>query len=236
MLRSYITSGLRNLSKHKGYTAINIVGLSLGVASCILLLILVTFESTYDTFHKDVNRIHKVVRVTRTPSGETNHSFLTFGPLGPAMETMYPEVEHAVRIFQRWPYFTHGKKTLGGIICATDPHFFDVFDFEILKGDPETVFSEPFAVFVTESMARKFFGDEDPIGKVLKSTERYMPGDFVIRGVIRDLPRNTHLEFDVLTATIPENGHTDQLWYEWRAQSGFRSTNLCQAGEGNRRH
>lgn len=222
MLRNYLTATIRNFWKYPGYSLINIVGLSVGIASYLLLLIVVQFETSHDTFYPDGERLYKVVRSTRTSSGGPEYTFRTFGPLGPVLEETFPEVESAVRLFMRYGFFRHNEKMLSGRICVTDPAVFDVFNFDIVAGDPETVFAEPFAIFVTESTAKRFFGDEDPMGKTLTISERYLPGDFVIRGIIRDHPANSHIRFDALTATVPKNRHTDQLWGMWRPQSNSR--------------
>lgn len=223
MFRSYLTTAARNLWKHPGYAAVNVLGLSLGVAACSLLLIMLAQQRGYDTFHEDIDLTYKVVRVTHKPKAPTDHTYTTLGPVGPAMEELYPEVDLAVRLFQRWGYMTHGGRTFQGGITATDPRFFDLFDFKILRGDPETVFSEPYAAFITQDLATRLFRDDDPIGKVVRSTERYLPGDFVVRGILEDLPKNSHIRFDVLTATIPDNQFAQPYWHEWRGQTGHRT-------------
>jgi putative ABC transport system permease protein len=222
MLKNYLTTGLRNLWKHRGYSFINIVGLAVGIAACLLLLIVVQHELSYDTHHPDVDRLYRIVRSTTGTSGEPHYSFQTFGPLAPALEETFPEVENAIRLFRTSGYLISGEKSFRGQLCATDPDVFDVLGLDIISGDPETVFAEPFAMFVTEQTAKRHFGDEDPMGKVLTMNSRYLPGDFVIRGVIADHPPTSHLRFEALTATVPKNRFTDLLWGGWRSQSDWR--------------
>ena len=221
MLRNYLTSALRNLWKHKGYSFINIFGLSVAVASCLLLLFVVRVETSYDTFHPDGDRLYRVIRSTRMSDAETRYTFGTMGPLGPALERTFPEVEHAVRFYGLWGELVHEDKAFQGTIMITSPSVFEVFGFEIVSGDPETVFGDPYGLFVTEGTARKFFGDQDPIGKVLKLD--WLADEYVVRGVIRDL-RRTQLSFDALTTTIPNVEWATRQLETWRPLSNSRFT------------
>ncbi len=219
MLRNYITSALRNLWKHKGYSFINVLGLSVAVASCLLLLFVVQLETSYDAFHPDVDRLYKVIRSTKMNKTEYEYTAGTLGPLGPALEATFPEVEHAIRFLHYWGMLEHEEKSLGGNICITDPHVFDVFGFEVISGDPGAFFDEPFAIFVTETTAKRFFGDEDPLGKIL--TMDWLNGDYVVRGVIKDLPPST-VWFGALTATLPNNYFAGRHWELWEPLTNSR--------------
>ena len=219
MLNNYLTSALRNLWKHKGYSLINILGLSVAVASCLLLLFVVQEETSYDAFHPDVDRLYKVIRTTRMSKTELEYTTGTLGPLGPALEENFLEVERAVGFMPFWGPIQHEEKSFEGSIFLTDADVFKAFGFEIVFGDPESVFAEPFALFVTESLAKRFFGDEDPIGKILKL--EYQSEDFVVRGVIRDL-QNTHFWFDALTASLPNDRPAIRNWEHWRPLSNSR--------------
>lgn len=197
-LSNYLTSTLRNLLKHKGYSLINILGLSVGVGSCLLLLLVAKWETSYDTFHPDADRLYKVIRSTRMTDGVLEYAATTYGPLGPALEEDFPEVEVAIRLMPVWHHGTHEGKTLSFVISLTDPDFFDHFSFDIISGDPKLVAAEPFAIFVTEDLASRFFGDRDPLGKTLTIEEGHLQGDYAIRGVVKDLPANSHIHFDAL--------------------------------------
>ena len=221
MLRNYLTSALRNLWKHKGYSFINIFGLSVAVASCLLLLFVVQVEIAYDAHHPDVERLHRVIRSTRMSDTDTRYTFETMGPLGPALEATFPDVEQAVRFVTLWGTMEHEAKAFPGRITITDPGVFDVFNLGIVVGDPEIVFGEPYGLFVTESTAKKFFGDEDPIGKTLKLD--WLADEYVVGGVIRD-PRRTQLSFDALTTTVPNVEWTIRHFETWRPLSNSRYT------------
>ncbi len=223
MLSNYLTSALRNLLKHKGYSLINILGLAVGVGSCLLLLLVARWETSYDAFHPDADRLYKVVRSTRMPDGTLEYGFRTYGQLGPALEDDFPEVESAIRFWSIWNAIPHEGKELWLHMVRTDLDVFDHFSFEIVAGDPETVFAEPFAMFVTESLAKRFFADADPIGKTITIPDGHLPGDFVIRGILKDLPANSHLRFDVLTGNVPSSvGNVHHLWESWRPLSNWR--------------
>ena len=223
MLTNYFKTALRNLWKHRGYSLINVVGLSVGIGSCLLLWFVVKWETSYDSFHPDADRLYKVIRSTRLENGAVEHTVGTFGPLGPVLVDDFPEVETAVRIMPIWNYGHHEKKTLSFEMALTDPDIFDHFSFDIVTGDPKSVFAEPFAIFVTESLARRFFGDTDPIGKSLTIDEGYLEGDFVIRGVLKDLPANSHIYFDAILGNIPRStGNVESLWWSWRPLSKGR--------------
>ena len=223
MLSNYLTTALRNLLKHKGYSLINILGLAVGTGSCLLLLLVARWETSYDTFHPDADRLYKVVRSTRMPDGTLEYGFRTYGPLGPALEEDFPEVESAIRFWSIWNAIPHEGKELWLHMMRTDLDVFDHFSFEIVAGDPKTVFAEPFAVFVTESLAKRFFADANPIGKTITIPDGHLPGDFVIRGILKDLPTNSHLRFDVLTGNVPSSvGNVHHLWESWRPLSNWR--------------
>ena len=219
MLHNYLTSALRNLWKHKGYSLINMLGLAVAVASCLLLLFVVQVEKSFDSFHPDVDRIHKVIRGTRMSKTETEYSFGTLGPVGPALEETFPEVEQAIRVLPYWGSLQHGETSFGGNITVVDPEFFDMFGFEVIVGSPEAVFGEPFGLFITERTARKYFGDEDPLGKVFMMD--WFEGQYVVRGIIRDPPRS-QIWFDGITASLPREPWVDGNWAQWRPLTNGR--------------
>jgi len=190
MLKNYFVIAVRNLLKHKGYTLINILGLSVGMACCILILLDIQYELGYDRFHEHANRIYRVVLEERAP-GRVTHMAAVPGPLAPAMKEAFPEVESIVRFKPpeaSWllRYEDKGFSELG--FYQADPSVFDVFSIPMLKGDPKTVLSRPFTVVLTEETARKYFGDEDPIGKVMRADEWV---DLEVTGIMASLPKNT---------------------------------------------
>jgi putative ABC transport system permease protein len=199
MLKNYILVALRNLWRQRGYTLINIFGLTIGLASTIFILLYVINELTYDRFHEKSDRIHRIWISGSMPATEMRHA-VTSPPMAEALLNEYPEVEQAVRIRQ-----SGGRMVRRGdrIFQETDAEFmfadstfFDVFSFELLKGDPKTCLTEPRSIVLTEEYARKYFGDEDPIGQTLKIEQDTNLS--VITGVMADFPQNSHFHCKML--------------------------------------
>jgi len=208
MIRSYIIVALRNLWRNRGYTSINIFGLALGLATSIFILLYVINELSYDRFHERSDRIYKAWVSGMMPTGEM-HDANTAGPMAAALLADYPEVEQVVRIRQSGGWlvrsgdrvFTETEQDF----MFTDSTFFDVFSFKLLKGDPKTCLVEPRSIVLTEEYAKKYFGDEDPIGRTLKIEQDTNVS--VITGVMQDFPENSHFHCKMFgsMSTLPEN-------------------------------
>ncbi len=199
MLRNYILVALRNLWRHRGYTLINIFGLTIGLASTIFILLYVINELTYDRFHEKSDRIHRIWISGSMPATEMRHA-VTSPPMAEAMLNDYPEVEQAVRIRQAGGWMVRKgdrifQETDAEFLFA-DSTFFDVFSFKLLKGDPKTCLTEPRSIVLTEEYARKYFGDEDPMGQFLKIEQDTNLS--VITGVMEDFPQNSHFHCKML--------------------------------------
>ena len=207
MIRSYIQLALRNLWRNRGYAAINIFGLALGLATSIFILLYVINELSYDRFHEKSDRIYKAWVSGMMPTGEI-HDANTAGPMAAAMIADYPEVEQVVRIRQYGGYLVgNGDRKFNETredFMFTDSTFFDVFSFKLLRGDPKTCLVEPRSIVLTEEYARKYFGNEDPIGKTLKIEQDTNVS--VITGVMQDFPQNSHFHAKMLgsISTLPE--------------------------------
>ncbi len=203
MFKNYLKIALRNLKKYKGFSFINIAGLAIGITCCLLILLLVREEISFDRFHEHNDQIYRVIN---QHPGQfymgTDYLAVTPAPLAPAMMAEFPEVVTATRIdssdeviisYQNKRFYEDG-------FYWTDSHFFDVFSFPLLRGDQSKALSEPYSVIISERMAKKYFGDEDdPIGKTIALNNRY---DFVVTGIMKDVPRNSHLQFDFLAPLI----------------------------------
>ena len=199
---------LRNLWKNRGYAAINIFGLAIGLASSILIMLYVVNELTYDKFHKDSARIFKVWISGRMPTGDLRDA-VTAGPMAEALMNDYPEVENAVRIRQSGGWLVRSgdrvfHETEQEFMFA-DSTFFDVFSFKLLQGDPATCLAEPRSLVLTESYARKYFGEGDPLGQPLKIEQDTNLS--VVTGVMQDFPNNSHFKCKMLGSiyTLPDN-------------------------------
>ncbi len=198
MLKNYLKIAWRNLLKNKSHSAINIMGLAVGMASFLLILFYVQDESSFDKFHEDYENIYRVTEVNYTESGETKLAN-TYSGIGPALHNDFPEVETFVRLYVAELAVSDGatKKFMESRFTYADSTFWEIFDFELLQGDPETALSSPFSVVLTESTATKYFGSENAMGKILKVDEKF---SYQVTGIVEDTPDNSHLQFDLLAS------------------------------------
>ncbi len=214
MIRNYFLTALRNIRKHKGYSFINITGLALGMACCILIIIFIMTELSYDTFHAQSDRIYRLgldadlgERVIDMP--------ISNNPTAPLLVKDYPEVENAVRIlpWRSRASITHeARQFYEGNIFWADRSFFEIFSFPLLRGDPQTVLQTANSVVLTQSIAEKYFGTQDPIGKVLKVNNQT---DYSVTGVCADPPKNSHLTFTMLCSYetyFAQNRQQEGIW------------------------
>ncbi|MCK4815682.1 ABC transporter permease, partial [bacterium] len=210
MLKNYLKIALRNIKRHKGYSFINIVGLAIGMACCILILLWVQDELSYDRFHENADDIYRVIQDINFTDHSTTWT-ITQGPLGPSLKEDFPEIINATRITGRGLRLTYKKKSFDEDVGMADGSIFEMFTFPLVKGDPSAALSDPFSMVMTEEMAKKYFGDEDPIGKTIKADNRW---DFQITGVLKKVPRNSHLQFDFLIPFIfgRELNYTVDRW------------------------
>jgi putative ABC transport system permease protein len=187
MFENYMKIALRNIKKHKVYSFINIVGLSIGLAAVIFLLLYVQFEISFDRYHKKADRIY---RVLKSGIGSSGMSPSMPAPLAPAIEEEFPEVEQVTRFaFRNNVHISADDKNFfeDGFVF-TDPATFEIFSFEFLRGRSNTALIDPFSILLSESMAVKYFGSEDPVGRTITYRGTY---DFRVTGVLKDLPENS---------------------------------------------
>lgn len=196
MFRNYLKVALRNVRKQKAYAFINIAGFAVGMAACILIMLYVLSELSYDKFHQNADRIYRI-GVEGNLSGNYLKAPLSNLGTGPTMLKDYPEVESFTRVqpVDRAPVKYEDKNFYeeGGIYA--DEHFFKVFSFPLLRGDPHTALTTAYSIVITSEMAKKYFGNEDPLGKQLQMNNRY---DYTVTGVLENVPYNSHLKFDFL--------------------------------------
>ncbi|MCJ7581458.1 MAG: ABC transporter permease [Candidatus Aminicenantes bacterium] len=207
MFKNYLKIAFRNITRAKLFTFINISGLALGMACCILILIWVWDEINYDKFHTNINRLYRVTRSESAPDGSINHFASTPSPLGPTLKESYPEIVDSTR-FYNISTLAGGRVLLEANLtkyyetgyCFVDPSFFSVFTFPFVHGHPLSALKDPNSVVLTEDIAFKYFGDENPIGKTVTMMGRY---EYTITGVIKNVPENSHLQFDFLSPLQP---------------------------------
>ncbi len=196
MIRSYFTIAVRNLLRRKTYTAINVGGLALGMATTVLLLLWVQDELSFDRFHRNGPHIYRLVRDYNMSGEQVTYSY-TPGPLAPAARQQVPGVVQAVRMMDNYDaaLFAYGDKTFTGEKCGyVDPAFFTTFDYPVVQGNIRNPFPTNQSIVVTHSVAAKYFGGGDPVGKaVLVNGKDY----YTVTGVVNDLPANSDIRFDV---------------------------------------
>jgi putative ABC transport system permease protein len=211
MFTHYLKIAFRNLIKYKGYSLINIVGLATGLAVFALIASYVDFHRTFNRFHKNVDRIFSVVQVLSASNLDERHSARIPAPLSPLLLREFPEIEDATRcLWTSRPIIRHKKKAFyeeEGFLWAVDSNFLTFFTFEIIAGDPAAALAEPKSVVLTQSVAHKYFGNENPLGQRLTLWNDL---NVVVTGVTRDVPSNSSLRFDALISLS-----TFQLETKW---------------------
>ncbi len=206
MISSFFHIAIRNIRRHFSYSLLNILGLTLGIATSIIIFLVVRNELSYDQYHQQANRIWRVTL-----------NALDFNPsvsmaITPALRTDYPQLEVTQVWRQSGGILKFGDKQFNekGGYCYVDDHFMNVFDHQWLAGDKHTALSVPNTIVLTEGMARKYFGKEDAMGKVLKLDGYY---DLTVTGIVKEPPPNTHLPFQFLVSfeTVRKEVNPDRL-------------------------
>ncbi len=197
MLGHYLKTTLRNFWRHRGYTFINLFGLAIGIATCLIIFTYISYELGYDKFNRDYEDVYRVAVKGRIGEDFFNVA-ASMPPLPVALKRNFPEVRSYSRISKYGDnaFLAIGDKKfyIEGLYFV-DTAFLDVFTFEMLRGDPATALAEPYSIVLTETIARKYFGDEDPMGKILRLNDQV---SMKITGVLKDIPANTHLKFTML--------------------------------------
>lgn len=216
MFRNYIKIALRNLWRRRGFSLINIVGLAIGMTAGFLILLYVNFERSYDQFHTKGDRIYRVVSDIKTPSDSFDIPVAAWA-VSPNLEKQFPEIEAAVRILGTNMLVRKEKlKFKEGNVFAVDSAFFNVFDFKLIQGDPNLAVKKPFSIVLSETTAKKYFGDQNPMGKSLKIMEK--GHNVTVTGIMKDIPANSHLSADIIvslttyTQVIDKDSDLDNAW------------------------
>mgnify|MGYP001096394331 CR=1 FL=1 len=196
MFKNYLKVALRNIKRHKGYSFINIAGLAIGMACCVVLFLYIQNELSYDRFHEKADQIYRIISQSGK-DGQVDRFATTPAPLAPALLKDFPEFEKAVRIGKNVFEIIYLNKRFYEKVLFADPEIFDVFTFSLIKGNPKTLLSEPHSLVISEKIGRKYFGDEEPVGKILSFNNS---SDYKITGVFKNIPQNSHLRFDFLVS------------------------------------
>lgn len=222
MIKNYLKIALRNILRHKGYSIINILGLTIGVTACLLIVLFIKYEYSFENMHVKADRIYRVLTIDSALGTNKQRVGITMPALGPAMVENLPEVEDAVRI-------SGGRQTLmqregeEGIFSenarSVSGNFFTFFDYSFIEGNPTTALTEPYTIVLTKSLADKLFKEDSGFDQTITAQGL----EFTVTGIIQDLPDNTHFTFDALVslatfeslarANQPE-GSTRPIWLE----------------------
>ena len=193
MLGNYLTTALRLLWRERGYAAINIFGLAVGFCLCLLTVQLAAYQLSVGDFHEKKDRVFRVLK------SNTQNTEYTAGvpiPLGPALKEQLPEVEEAVRFSPGWPLLLRVGDKDGRYekVSGAEAGVFDMFSLPLLRGDPKTALARPYTMVLTEPLARRLFGESDPIGQVVHVEKL----DYEVTGIVGQLPANSLLQFSAL--------------------------------------
>jgi putative ABC transport system permease protein len=219
MIKNYLKIAYRNLLRNKLFTLVNIFGLAIGMAACFLIVQYVRFELSYDKFHEEHDRIYRVIIDADKESSATNHP-----GAGPALKQDFPEVQEYARIVHQsifmgnsstWAYVDEKGEMKSfnedRVYCA-DPSFITMFSFPFVYGDPQQALADNSSIVISQSISRKFFGNENPLGKtLLLGGER----PFTVTGVFKDVPENSHVKFDILVSFFLRDGWNGGWNHEW---------------------
>ncbi len=211
MLKNMFTIAFRNAARHKQFTFLNIVGLSIGLTACLLIGLYVQDEYKFDKHYKDLDRLYRV----NMPMiwGDWEEEFSSTGPnVAIAMQEDLPEFEQVTRIHEPDADYLSYDRPDGTRLqfderdfFVADTNFFEVFSFEFVKGDPKTAFNRPGQLVITEETAERYFGTDEPIGKTIHIERGESAGDLLVSGVIKNIPIHSHIQFDMIATmyTIP---------------------------------
>ena len=217
MIKNYFKVAVRSLFKNKFYSLLNISGLAIGIASCLLIVLYVTDELSYDRYYENSENTYRL-----TMAGAFNGSAFDLAVVGPAvgqaMLEDYPEVLQFGRFRQRGaPFIRYGENVFKeeNFVWA-DHSILEIFDIDLVRGDPETALTAPRSIVMSEEAAKKYFGDEDPVGKVIEfGTAR----DYQVTGVFEEIPNNTHFNFDVLGSMETLDEARQPMWLSMNFQT-----------------
>lgn len=225
MIKNYLRSAFRNIARHKFISFINIFGLTIGLTCCLLILTYIVKELSYDKFNHNAPNIYRVSRSFNTADGIVNlHLGAVAPPFGPLLKNEFPDIKKVTRLFPNGDVVLRYKEKLlveKGSYFA-DENFLSFFDLKTVAGDPKTALSEPYTVMMTEDMARKYFGNEDPINKEIRLDNT---ADFKVTGIFKPFPANSQMHPQMLLSFNTLNDDKvygrNQLATNWGNNSFF---------------
>jgi putative ABC transport system permease protein len=216
MIGNYFKVARRKLIREKLYSLISVVGLAVGLACCLLIFLYVRDELSFDRFHDKANDISRLIRVQHKPGQEPEHSPSVTYNIAPELEANFPEVESAVRLTDGRYVVSREGESFTQHALHVDPGFLSMFSFPLIRGHAETALDGPGSAVITPQTATKFFGAEDPLGKVLSINLGETTLDFTVTGIIQEAPENSSIQYDLLIPIDPlKHNFPEDLLYSW---------------------
>ncbi len=227
MLRNYLVSTLRSMGKNRLHSYINIAGLALGLACVILIMSFVRYELSYDSFNRNKDRIYRIVLDSIHDDGPFPMA-PTMLPLAPALRRDFPEAERAARVSERNSMLVRaGENRYYESLYFADPEIFSIFDLPLEQGNPASALSEPFSIVLTSVMAEKYFGESDPVGRILRVNDLY---DFTVTGVLEEIPQTFHIRIKMLASFDSLRNEEKDRWDSWDTFSNDYTYILLASG------
>lgn len=214
MFQSYFKIAFRNITRQKVFSAISILGLSVGLACSILILLFVSEELSFDHFHEKKDNIYRVLRSEYNSGGDVEHiSRNQPAAFAPLLKDFFPEIQQIVRVKPQFGTARFADKIFNEIVLMTDEGFFETFSFKLLQGNPEQVLNEKNNIVLSESYARKYFGEVSPLGRTLLFTFGQNQQEFIVQGIVEDSPANSTIQYNIIMniANLPLSRGTKAL-------------------------
>jgi putative ABC transport system permease protein len=220
MLKNYLKVAIRTFIKNRSFSLINIAGLAIGIATCLLISLYVLDELSFDRFHANADRIYRVTELLHLPS-EIRHQSVTSPPMAPALQRNFPQIEKSVRMSYSSRTISYKEnKFYDTRLMYADSALLQVFSFPMIQGNPDKALTEPYSIVLTEKAAKKYFGNEDPLNKIMALSDTLT---LTVTGVIKDIPSNSHIQFDAAmsrsTITRMTNNRPEDNWFN----NGYQS-------------
>ncbi|MBI2506011.1 MAG: ABC transporter permease [Candidatus Latescibacteria bacterium] len=213
MFKNYLTVAARSLLRNRLYSSISVISLAVGMAFCILTFLYLRNEWTFDTFHKHADQLYRIHEIERSPAGGEEYWARSPNPLATALKNDYPGLL-VTSLDDRESWIRSTGQALKETVYFADEEFFELFQFSFSKGNPGTALKEVYSAVLTEELAEKYFGSEDPLGKVMELDNRY---PLTVTGVLKSLPENSSIKFGILApASLHHllNPESAEHWWE----------------------
>src|SRR5574338_640497 len=228
MIKNYLLIALKNFRKQKLFSLINVLGLTIGITCCLMLFLFIQNEFNYDNFHKNGKNIYRVMRTGKL-NGEGSEIPYVSPAYATALLNDYPDaIKQAVTVMPDNDLITYKNTSYNEKnVYLSDSNFFQFFDFPLLKGNTATVLKDPNSIVLTQSSAKKYFGNEDPVGKIVEFNKTRQ---LKVTGVCKDVPVNSHLQFDMVISLSTLRSVVSPDWFtQFPSNNMFTYVQLNQA-------